>query len=63
MLQKYRHYQLVKLINTSTSRKTNKKKVDTLKCLNISNKTNEFKQIESIFPKNQLNKLIINKTK
>ena len=38
-----------------------KKQVDALKDLNFSNKISELKQIESIFPKNQLNDLIIGK--
>ena len=38
-----------------------KKQVHPLKDLNFSNKINELKQIESIFPKNQLNDLIIGK--
>ena len=39
------------------------KQVVSLKSLNLSNKTNELKQIEGIFPKNLLNDLVINKLK
>ena len=40
-----------------------KKQVDPLKSLKLANKIDELKQIESIFPKNQLNGLIIDKLK
>ena len=46
--------------------KQTKKLFDALKLLNISDKTDELKQIESIFPQNQFNASIIdllNKTK
>ena len=39
------------------------KQVDPLKSLNLSNKTKELKQIESIFPQNQINDLIIDRLK
>ena len=44
-------------------RKTNKKQIDALKSLNFSHKTDELKQIESIFPKNDLNDLIFDNVK
>ena len=44
-------------------RKTNKKQIDALKSLNFSHKIDELKQIESIFPKNDLNDLIFDKLK
>ena len=37
--------------------------VDHFKFLNLSNKTNELKQIEGIFPKNLMNDFIIHKLK
>ena len=40
-----------------------KTQVDVLKFLNFSNKINELKQIESIFPKNTLNYLIFDQIK
>ena len=40
-----------------------KKQVDILKSLNLSNITDEIKQIEIIFPQNQINDLICNKLK
>ena len=40
-----------------------KKQVDALKSLNLPNKIDELKEIESIFPQNQLNGLIIDKLK
>ena len=42
-------------------KKQTKKQVDVLKYLNLSNKKDDFKQIEGIFPQNQLNDLIIDK--
>ena len=42
--------------------KETEKQIDTLKSLNLPNKI-DFKEIESIFPKNQLNYLIIDKLK
>ena len=39
------------------------KQADALKSLNLSNKTDELKWIEGIFPKNLLNNLIIDKLK
>ena len=39
------------------------KHIDALKSLNFPNKINELKQIESIFPKNQVNDLFIDKLK
>ena len=44
-------------------RKTNKKQVDALKSLNLSNKTDELKLIECIFPKNWINDLIRDRLK
>ena len=41
--------------------KQTEKQIDALKSLNLSNKTNELKQIECIFPKNLLNDLVIYK--
>ena len=41
--------------------KQTKKKVDTLKSLNLSNKTDESNQVESIFFQNQLIDLIIDR--
>ena len=41
--------------------KQTKEQVKTIKDLNISDNTNELKQIESIFPQNVLNDLISNK--
>ena len=38
-----------------------KKQVKVLKSLNFSNKIDELKRIESIFPKKQLNDLIIDR--
>ena len=38
-----------------------KKQVKVLKSLNLSNKIDELKRIESIFPKKQLNDLIIDR--
>ena len=43
--------------------KQTEKQVDALKSLNLSNKINELKRIEGIFPKILLNYLIINKLK
>ena len=43
--------------------KRTEKHVDALKSLKICNKTDELKQIDVIFPNNQLNDLIINKLK
>ena len=43
--------------------KKTKKQVDPLKSLNLSNKIDELKQIESIFPQNQMNDLILDKLK
>ena len=43
--------------------KQTEKQADALKSLNLSNKINELKQIEGIFPKILLNYLIINKLK
>ena len=43
--------------------KQTEKQVDTLKSLNLLNKTNELKQIENIFSKNQMDDLIIDKLK
>ena len=43
--------------------KQTKEQLITIKDLNISNKTNAFKQIESIFPQNVLNGLISVKLK
>ena len=40
-----------------------KKQVDALKSLNLPNKIDELKEIESIFQQNQLNGLIIDKLK
>ena len=40
-----------------------KKRVDALKSLNLPNKIDELKEIESIFQQNQLNGLIIDKLK
>ena len=44
-------------------KKQKNKPVDVLKFLNISNNIDELKQIENIFPQNQLNDLIIDKLK
>ena len=41
--------------------KINQKQIGVLKFLNLSNKIYELKQIEEIFPKKQLNDLIIDK--
>ena len=46
-----------------TLEKQTKKQVDTLNSLVPSNKRDELKQIESIFPKNLMNDLIIDKIK
>ena len=43
------------------SEKNINKQVDTLNSLKLSNKTNELKQIEKIFPQSLLNDLIIDK--
>ena len=40
-----------------------KKQVDALKSLNLPNKIDDLKEIESIFQQNQLNGLIIDKLK
>ena len=42
---------------------TTKKQVYALKSLDFSDKIDELKQIDSLFPKNQLNNLIIDKLK
>ena len=39
------------------------KQVDVIKCLDISNKKDELKQIEGIFPQNLINDLILAKLK
>ena len=44
-------------------RKQTKKQVDALKSLNLSNKIDGLKQIENIFPQNQLNDKIIHNLK
>ena len=41
--------------------KQTEKQIDTLKSLNLSNKTGELKRIEGIFPKNLLKNFIIDK--
>ena len=43
--------------------KQTEKQVDALKSLNLPNKIDELKQVESTFPKNQLNDLMINQKK
>ena len=43
--------------------KQTKEQVKAIKDLNISDKTNELRQIEGIFPQNVLNNLISNKLK
>ena len=43
--------------------KQTQEEVKTIKDLNISDKTNELKQIEGLFPQNVLNDLISNKLK
>ena len=47
----------------NTFEKQTKKQADALKSLNLSNKRSELKQIESIFLKNLLNDLFIDKLK
>ena len=47
----------------NTFEKQTKKQADALKSLNLSNKRSELKQIESIFLKNPLNDLFIDKLK
>ena len=43
--------------------KQTEKQVDALKSLNLPNKIDELKQVESTFPKNQFNDLMINQKK
>ena len=59
--QKYQYNHLEKFSSKKSLEKQTKKQVDVLKSLNLSNKTGELKQIESIFSKNILSDLIINK--
>ena len=44
-------------------KKQREKQVDPIKFLDISNKTDELKQIKSIFPQNKMNDLIRAKLK
>lgn len=55
---KFTNYTLGKDLEKQT-----KKQVDALKSLNLPNKIDELKEIESIFQQNQLNGLIIDKLK
>ena len=43
--------------------KQTKKQIDSLNSVNLSKKTNESRQIEGIFPQNQMNDLILHKLK
>ena len=47
----------------SPSEKAVERQRQNLKSLNVSNKVNELKQIENVFPKNQSNDSIINKVR
>ena len=66
ILQAKKYYLLIEaitFIRKSVGKKNKKKQVYAFKSLNISDKPDELKQTESIFPQNQLNDLICDRLK